>query len=503
MNVSNSSRISVSEDVSGLVTRPRLSLADLAVQLWRAKWLMLLVFLPLFALGLVAALSMDEKYTAQSRLMVSLGDEYVYRPAVGSEGPSIAPELEALVQSELELIRSPVISEQVVSKFDLKTLYPDLKRDCDAKRARVAGNPDAIREAEALCQQLAIEALRKDFGAGSSPKTPVITATFTHKDRTIATEMLNAIIGSYLSYRSQIFSGSNSSGLAQQREQFELDLIGSEEAIRTFLVSNNLGSFEGERATVDQLYQTASRELLSAQARLRQVKAQLSAYEMQISTIPVEQDIYVEDTAEQTVSELKLEREEKLTRYKPDSRAIQDLDKRIAQAEAFVANRSRPAGTVRRGPNPLYAQIESAINTLRSEADALTAQQAELAAQIASFAARQQRLIKLEPEYQELLRRRDLYANNVEGYAEREIEARTRSELVQQNVDNIRVLEKAAAPAEGSSLKFPVAVLALLFAGFTALMAGLLKALTQQGFATSRSIERTLGVPVVADVREQ
>jgi uncharacterized protein involved in exopolysaccharide biosynthesis len=277
---------------------------------------------------------------------------------------------------------------------------------------------------------------------------------------------------------------------------------GAEDAIRAFLMENGLGSFAGERETIDSLYRTASSELLVTESRLKTAAAQLAAYRRQISTIPAEQDIYVEDASSQRLVDLKLEREEKLTRYKPDSRVIREIDKQIEQTEAYLKAQEKPSGVTRRGPHPLYADIEKSINTLQSEADALKAQQAELRSQIAGFEQRQQRLVGLEPAYQELVRRRDLMAQNVEGFAEREIEARASSELVQQTVDNIRLLEPASVPIRGSSLKLPVAVLALLFAGFTALMAGLMKALSMRRFATAKSVERTLGVPVLASVKK-
>mgnify|MGYP003638845596 CR=1 FL=1 len=52
-------------------SRPRLGAADLIVQFWRAKWLMLLVFVPVFALGLAAALSRPDQFESRSRLIVS------------------------------------------------------------------------------------------------------------------------------------------------------------------------------------------------------------------------------------------------------------------------------------------------------------------------------------------------------------------------------------------------------------------------------------------------
>ncbi|MEM9055731.1 MAG: hypothetical protein AAGB16_10440, partial [Pseudomonadota bacterium] len=72
--------------------------------------------------------------------------------------------------------------------------------------------------------------------------------------------------------------------------------------------------------------------------------------------------------------------------------------------------------------------------------------------------------------------------------------------ITEEGTDSVSILEPAQVPLRGSSLRFPVAVLALLFAGFSALMAGLLWVLTREGFSTPSSLQRTVGLPVIGAV---
>ncbi len=465
--------------------RPKLSPAGLILQLWRAKWLMLLVFLPLFALGLLAAFSLPRTYTATTRLLVSLSDEYVYRPSVGTDSAPVSPELEALVQSEIELLRSPVVARNALAALSIARAYPDIAKACT----------------QSECERQAMAALMADLSVASAPKNPVIVARFAHQDPVLAAETLNAVTAAFITYRAGIFADGRASNFKSQRENFERDLAATDAEIRTYLIENGLTNLDAERQTLRELYQTASNLLLQTESRIRQVEGEAASYRRQIAGIEPQQDIYVEDTSEQSLIALRLEREEKLSRYKPDSRVIREIDKRIAQAEAYLASRPDVGGTVRRGPNPLYQQIETSLASLAAEAQSLRDQQVELRKQIADFETRQRRLTEVEPGLQELIRRRDVAEQSVRAFAEREVEARARAELSQQSMNTIRLLEPATAPFEGESLKLPVAVLALLFAGLTALFAGLLRALTRPGFATPASIERTLGLPVVAKVR--
>ena len=472
----------------GGFVRPRLSALDLAVHLWRAKWLMGGVFVPLLALGVLAAASLPRTYTSTTRLMVSLGDEYIYRPSVGRDDRStpVSPEIESLVQSELALLRSPVVALAALDKVTLARAFPEIAKSCKPE----------------VCERLGIAALSESLTVGGTPKNLVIFAHFEHKSAAMSAEISNAVVDAYLKYRADIFTDNRTASFGEQRERFEKDLSLADKQIREYLLANNLTDFAAERDTLRQLYQSASGELLQTQSSLRQSEAQLANYRRQIESIAPEQDLYVEDSSQQTLTALKLEREEKLSRYRADSRVIEELDKRIEQSEAYLESRTAPGGLVRRGPNPLYQQIEASIATLQSEVQALRGQETELKSQIEAFEVRQRRLVELEPNLAELERSREVAEQSVRAFAEREVEERARTELSQRSVNNIRLLEPAAPPVKGKSLKTPAAILALLFAGFTALMVGLMRALTRNGFATPGAVERTLGLPVLATVQK-
>lgn len=485
-------------DQASMRHRPRIGPVEVVLQLWRAKWIMLIVFLPIFLGGLYAAFQMPTEYEARSRLYVRLGDESVFRPRVGTESPTLAPETEQLLLAELEVLQSPVVAERALSRFPLKRIFPDM---AEAMEKEMEKAPEDLHDAIAEeTFQKAISALQKKFAAGTAPKTPVISTSLTHEDPAVSAELLNAIIGAYLEYRGDVFAAGGSDSLRDQRKKFEGQLLTVEDDIRTFLRANNIGDFESERVTAQQLYATISGELLTNRSRASAVEGQLDIYNQQLATMEREQDLYVEDSSAQRLTELKIEREELLSRYTADSRAVQAIDTRIEQLEDYLNSRESLSGTTRRGPNPVYQQIEQAAANLEAEAQSLALQQAELERQLRRVEARMQRLNDLTPEWQELQRRKALMEANVENFSVREIEENALAEISNESADSVRVLEPARVPVKGSSLKAPVAALGFLFAGFTAFMAGLLWALTRTGFPTARSVERTTGLPVLGAV---
>ena len=138
----------------------------------------------------------------------------------------------------------------------------------------------------------------------------------------------------------------------------------------------------------------------------------------------------------------------------------------------------------------------SVIGDLQAEAASLKDQQAALARQIAGFEARQARLTSLTPRYKELMRKRDLLERDLMSEVRQDVDTGV------SRFDGIRVLEPASIPVRPTATRSVVAVLAFLLACLAAIVAGLLKALTRTGFATRRSVERTLDLPVLATVGE-
>lgn len=472
-------------------TRPQLGMADVALLLWRAKWIMALVFVPIFAVGMYVAFSLPREYVANSRVLISLSEEYLFRPRVGDGVQTQLPDTEQLIQSEIELLRSPVISDRVLEKLGVGAIYPKL-----AQELRVASEEERYELSEA-----AVTKIERNFSALAAPKTAVIQASFTHPDAATSAHVLNAILDTYIDYRSEIFEDKSPASLERQRLQFEQELRDVDEELRLFLQGSKITDFETERATTQALFGNVEQAILTNNSTKGELAAQLTSLEAQLASTPENIDIFVEDSSSQSLVALELEREELLARYRPDAQVVQDIEARIARAKGYLDGRDAAAGTVRRGPNPVYQEILTAYNTTRSALAASRQQGRELAQQATQIAERQMKLATIYPRWQELERKRQLLEENARNFATREVEARTLAEIADQGSDNIRILERARRPVKGSSLKLAAAIGSLLFACFCALIAGMLWVLTRRGFATPASLERTTGLPVVSTVR--
>jgi len=473
--------------------RPRLSWGDLILLIWRAKWVMLAVSLPIFLLGILAILTLPKSYEAVSRLYIGLGQEYVFQPLVGDAARGAIPEQDRVIQSETQLLASPIIAERVLEQIGIETVFPKLATEI----------AEAAPEKQVTLQQQAVMALQKSFSTGTEPKTPVIHTSFEHENAQVAADVLNAIIATYLEYRREVLVGGESGAFGEQRSEFAQRLSGKEKEIQQFLVKNSISDFEGERTATQALIQDISRTLSAVEAGLSEAEGRYASLSQRLATLSPDIELFTESNNSQRLLDLELERRQLLSRYREGSIPVQEVDRRIAEARSLIEGQGANSGLKRRGPNPTYQQLET--DTVKAEAEVRSQRQRTeaLRQQLNDADARLALLTRLQPTYQALLRERDVLESNVRGFAARDEEERALVSLAARSADNIRVMEPARPPAKGKSLRLPAALALVAFAGLTALIAGLVYALTRDGFATAGSAARTLGLPALASVRRR
>jgi uncharacterized protein involved in exopolysaccharide biosynthesis len=221
-----------------------------------------------------------------------------------------------------------------------------------------------------------------------------------------------------------------------------------------------------------------------------------------MAATPREVDLYVETTSEQELVKLRVEREDLLARYLPDSRAVKDAERRIAQLEGFLA--TAPAQGLRRiGPNPTWQALETDRAVQTANIAAYTGRLAALTTQLAEAEASIRRLDRLEPDYLRLKRERDAIEISAGAFATREQAERARAELASRSVDNITVYEAARPPTRGDATKRTIAIAAALFGLVTALAIGLLSAWSSPTLPTATTTTRTLHLPTLATTRDR
>lgn len=471
-------------------TRLRYSPEDFATLLWRQRWLMLGVFLVIVAIGLAVAVRLKTSYSANSSLLIRLGSEYVYSPEVGDAARGAAPDNDQIVQSEVEILNSAALKERTIKDIGLAKIFPEMGR------AYAAADADRKR----IIEGQAIKAIEGGLKVSTAPGTSVVRLTYSHPNPQIAALVLNTLIDEYQVYRRSVLQDRDVRPLEAQHKAFEVKLAAADNALTAFLTSHGIGDFDAEKTALASLYGQLLTDSYSVQAQASETQGRLGVVAAQASRAPNEVSLYrdLDHSAGDQLAKLKLDLQDLLARYQPNSQPVRDKQAQVAAMERLAASQTGATAATRVGANPVAQALQTEHNTLSAQAASLASRKAAVDAEIARVTARRQTLAALEPQYQELLRTRDVLAVNARNFAARSQENQAAQALAAQSDDNIRIVQRAYVPTGGVSLKKPALIVAVLFALFAAVCAGLIGAFLSRGYPTAAAAERTLDLPVLA-----
>ncbi len=467
-------------DPRGWAALSALSIFDVIGALWRKKLVMFVIFIVLFTLGMAGVMTLKKQYTSQGRILVQYGEEYIYNPVIGTAGQGTAYTADQMIQAEVGFFTASELPQRVLKKIGLRRIYPKLAKMYEEKPAKRAAILGAARQQ-----------MTKNLGAFTAPNQPLVTVTFRHKNPQIARDVLNAYIDEYLKYRRQVLLDSGKTGFANERETTEESLRRINKELQSFLTRYGIGDFMAERAAQSVRIAALRDQLLAAHSRQSEIIGALAAINAKLQSIPPTIKQYSDDTSAGQLADLKLQREQLLSKYKPLSKPVQAMNARINRLQSYLNNGGGGAsGTTRTGVNTVYQGLQTSKLALEAEQQSNSRKIATLERQIKAVRGQQLKFQKLYPEYQRLANKADVMEKNYVRFAAREQEVLTRRNLAREQSDNIRVIERPMVPVRGKSFKKPAAILAFLFAAFTALSVGLLMALTNLANNPPRRLRR-------------
>ena len=466
----------------------RRRLADIAVIIWHERRLGLVVFGLCAGVGLVVAMMQPSSYQAQARLLIRLGQEYVFQPQVGAAGAGAFPMLQQVVNAETSLLQSSEVARRAIESVGVGRLMPEL-----SDTVRAAGRDDK-REAG---MRIAQRALAQNLDVTTTPETPIITLSYKSNDPDRAALTLNAILDAYSAYRREVLVGPDGdSGLMAQTAAFETRATQAGAKVQSFLLQNGIGDFDAELKALGELQSRLDSDLVEARARRQELEGQASALGARTRAQPADIELYADNDAARRLVDLKLERAQLLGRYQPEAPPIKEIDARIGELEGAVA--AAGASATRRGPNPVRQEIESQFLQVEATARAQGSREGALETQRQRTMQRLRLLQELEPQYRQLLRERAILEDNARAFRARAEEAAAFGVLAGQGTDTVRTLERANPPSQGSSPRMLIALGAGLLGLILGAALALGRGLMRDRFATPIDAAHRLELPVLA-----
>ncbi|HJV42701.1 hypothetical protein [Caulobacter sp.] len=448
----------------------------------------LVSFLIPVAIAVVAICLAQPIYTAQSRLLILLGDDYVFRSDVDGAAQGLSFDRAQIVQAEIQILSAKELRVQAIRKTGLAHAYPAL-----------ANEPHGIEKAA--------EQLSKDLVITNIPQSNVIELNLRNRDSQAAADLLNTLVKLYIERRRLIFEQSDLSLVNGQRDQLNNRLADVEAKLLDFSVQHGFGDYPTELATIQNQQASLASQIQVLDQQLAARSGRVSVLSKWLKSSPPEVEIsndrgrsqQLEDLT-RSLLDLQNQRRQAAARYVEGYPLIVDLDRKIAEVQAQIrAAPPQQVVAVRHGVNPVRQQLDTELADSVGDLTGLRLARSQAARDLQVVTLRLAELVKIGPEYRELVRQRSMLEAGFADIAKRS-QATGLADTLAKAKANVRIVQAADPPVKGSSGRMVLLLAGLAFGVVAAVTVIVVSAAFSDVMITPRDVEQKLDIPVVLTV---
>jgi len=446
----------------------------------------LFAFLIPVLVAIIAALLAHPVYIAQSRLLILLGDDYVF-PSGNAQNPQTFDRSQ-IVHAEMEILGSKDLRERTLNVVGVGRVYPDL-----------AGRADGVALGEIR--------LDKDLTIDNVPQSNVIELGLRNRNPQVAADVLNKLVALYIERRREIFQQSDLASVADQRDRLNDQLSAAERAITEFSTAHGFGDYAQEFAAVQTQQTALTAQLASTDEELAARLARASQLRSRAAATPGVTQLSVDtgrsqqlDDLTKTLLSLQETRRETANKYTDGYPLVADLDHRIAELQAEIARAPQEQFTgSRRGVNPVHQQLDTEEADAEGDAAGLRAGRTEIQRTLQASSARLNELTALGPQYRALIKTRDL-AEDASTSLSKRAEDSELADMLSKSHANVRVIQSADAPAKGHSGRLVIIAVGVVAGLFAALAVVILSLAFSEVMVSPGDVEQKLDLPIILAV---
>jgi len=246
------------------VTQHAFSMREVLVFYYRHRAQLLRSFFGPFLLIIALSFIPTPRYEASSVLIVRLGSEYVYQPEVTNNrnGPesAIPFDRDQIFKSEVAILNSRDLHEQVIKALTLEKLYPNIVRQSplgiflqpiqnwlaslDVMDVPTDEQRDQLHMAKAL------QRFDKRLDINLEKESAVITVSFQHADAAIAVQTLDTLLKLYMDKRKQLYLEPRAEMAQAQVTVTHQKAMLAAQALETFKHTYKIYSLTDQRASL-------------------------------------------------------------------------------------------------------------------------------------------------------------------------------------------------------------------------------------------------------------
>lgn len=472
------------------------------------------------AIGLSAALITSALllplFDASATLLLQLGRSAGSTPERDTR--ETAPSLAQAVKTEIEILNSRDLKQQVIERLGAETIFPSTAPESAWRRAAewikglTTPPPDTGRipavpsldgtyadapaadgipavDTPAVHAEGTLVRMQEALTVESAADSAVIHLRFAHPDREIGVRVLESLIDVYIAKRAGILASPLEPAFADRLQQYRSRLIAAEDALDTFRQTNDV--FDVEEQTRLLLAKTVDLEF-----QIRETAGQLRAMEDSIAIVanpavslsslaPFFSDSELEDArrANQELMKLRIREADLSRKNTRDSKKTAGLSAEIKRLNTFFEEQ-RDIGRKR----------------LALEQKALAARKAALEADLVAARSDIRRINRLSRPFKELRQAADRQEAEYNAYAAR-VETGGAADSFAASGGRVRIIEEPMASGRPRGMPLP---LRFVLAGILGLVAGIGLAVLVEScrapLATPESVNERLGLPVLARI---
>jgi polysaccharide chain length determinant protein (PEP-CTERM system associated) len=428
-------------------------------------------------------------YEADAQILVKMGRENLYTPPSGKTNPIINFNSNDQINSEIELLKSRSLAENVVRSLGVESIYKNLD------------DTDTILKFQ---KSLSVEGIKK---------SDVIDISFKHQDPKIAATVVNTLANAYLDQHLRVHKNPQSYNFFQEQSYIlKNKLEQSEVALETFKKQNRVTALDEQQrlllkhiADLDaELKRTLSQEA-ETRNRILQIRRQLAQTP---ETIPqgkeVDHNPYLISTLEARLVELQLKEKELLLKYTPQSRLVQNVREEIQMVtDKLDQNEKKQYGKSRSGLNPTHQRLQEELFRNQAEGQALAAKKQTQNRQLASYQNKLEQLNQMEVTLNQLEQAVDVDRQNYRLYLTKFEESRISDAMDNKKIANVSLIAPALPPLKPVSPKVLLNIVLAIFLGaFGGLGLGFFTEYLDDSLEKPEDVEKVLQLPVLASIPE-
>lgn len=468
--------------------------------------LLLAFFLP-FVLAFLVSFVPTPRYQAASVLVVRLGSEYVYRPEIGNNqsGPpvNIPFERDQIFKSEVAILGSDDLHAQTIAAIGLEKLYPELVRPgmmatltapfrlvldavLEPTGARRPQSEDDVKRTQLA---VAVVLFKQRFDILLEKESAVIDVSFEHKDAALAAQTLEQLLKLYFEKRKHLYLESRVDLAGTQVQSSHDRMVTAEQAVEEFKRKHQIYSFADQRASFLQQRADIERQLgvlNSRQAELTSLLATLDVpgHEQQNEIVLYDRGGGDAAMANARIRLIDAESRLKdaLAHYTKDSPVVMAAQKQVRDAREVLS--------------------QSELDRGRAEAElgSIQARHESLDKSIASYNQQLDQLDALERDFNALGREAKLAEDDYTQYVHQLDEARAHDKLQRDRVGSVRVIQPPTTAPNPKKLQSIIIIAGFFLALISVVLVAAVTEFLRSGFYTPESLERCLGLPVLATI---